>query len=150
MNEFDTWNHLKQKIHKKKKIPYFREGQIWWVHLGINIGKEIYGKNKMYIRPCLIYKKTHSQGGFIIPLSSKIKTGQYYQPFSDSKKIKQCAHLNQLKYIDAKRLFKKMSDIKKQDSFKIQNKIVNIMNMPSSRNEEGGASKGNIERRSAK
>jgi hypothetical protein len=35
---FEDWFDLKPKIDNIEKIPKFREGEIWWCHLGENIG----------------------------------------------------------------------------------------------------------------
>ena len=46
LKEFDKWNELKKKLHnsEKPKKFYFREREIWWCSLGLNIGFEEDGK----------------------------------------------------------------------------------------------------------
>lgn len=113
MNNFDSWNQLKQKIHKKKnKVHYCKVKEIWWANIGYNIGSEIYGKGKDFIRPCLIIKKSSLQGSLVIPLTSKIKKADQYYKFTCKNKIQQCACIHQIRYIDNRRLIKKISRIK--------------------------------------
>ena len=56
--EFDNWNCFKKLIHRKKPDNEFNfhQGDVWWTALGVNIGKEINGKNETFERPTLILK----------------------------------------------------------------------------------------------
>jgi hypothetical protein len=40
--DFDKWNIKKKQIDAKTARLYFRQGEIWWVNLGLNIGYEIH------------------------------------------------------------------------------------------------------------
>ncbi len=56
---FDSWNTKKKEIDtsvSNEKI-YFREGDIWWCTIGINVGAESNGKGFEFRRPVLVYKK---------------------------------------------------------------------------------------------
>lgn len=78
-NEYDDWNNIKKKIAKSNhKPPFFREGDIWWVSVGYNIGNEVYGKGKLFARPVLILKKFNKYQFLGIPFSSQIKNNPYY------------------------------------------------------------------------
>lgn len=118
MNTFDSWNQLKQNIHQQEKKIYFREGQIWWIHIGVNIGTEIHGKEDKFLRPCLILNKTSSKKIFVIPLSSQHKKQNFF--FLDSNNTKQSAIFHEAKYIDTKRLLRKKSKITNQELQKIK------------------------------
>jgi hypothetical protein len=41
--DFDRWNEIKKATDAADDAarPYFREGEIWWVRLGRNIGYEV-------------------------------------------------------------------------------------------------------------
>lgn len=52
-----TWGILKSRLSQKDKHILFKEGQIWWCHLGMNLGEEEYGKGPNFTRPVLILKK---------------------------------------------------------------------------------------------
>ena len=56
---FDKWNELKKKLHisEKAKDFYFREREIWWCSLGVNIGFEQDGKNDLFDKLGLLAAK---------------------------------------------------------------------------------------------
>lgn len=40
-----AWTKIKIRVSRKEdKSPYFSEREVWWVHLGANIGHEQNGK----------------------------------------------------------------------------------------------------------
>src|SRR5437667_236634 len=55
--DFDRWNKTKKKLNAEVEPLYFREGEIWWVHLGVNIGYEIDGKRENFARPVIVLRK---------------------------------------------------------------------------------------------
>src|ERR1700731_1059849 len=58
-NDFDRWNRIKKATDAADEAArlYFREGEIWWVRLGKNIGYETDGKSREFTRPVIILKK---------------------------------------------------------------------------------------------
>ena len=78
--DFTGWCKKKEFLHNvsDKKIVYFRNKEIWWCALGINIGFEQDGKNKQYERPVLVLKKVNRYLALVVPLSTKIKEHPYY------------------------------------------------------------------------
>jgi mRNA interferase MazF len=57
--DFDRWNKLKKTTDGKDEAArlFFREGEVWWVHLGVNIGYETDGKRADFARPVVVLKK---------------------------------------------------------------------------------------------
>jgi mRNA interferase MazF len=43
--QFDAWNQLKTILHNSDKELYFKERDIFWASIGINIGYEQDGKD---------------------------------------------------------------------------------------------------------
>ena len=83
LKNFRDWFRLKPKLDRQKKSPAFvKEGEMYWFHCEENIGNEISGKNKDFIRPCVVYKKLSHYLFLVIPASSKIKTGSWFSVFS--------------------------------------------------------------------
>lgn len=101
--DFDSWHKLKKKLEKNDKPVFFKERQIWWVSIGINIGNEQCGKGQRAVRPVLILKKFNNHFFFGVPLSSKQKDNRYYYNF-EFKNKKQSAIIFQAKPISTKRL----------------------------------------------
>ena len=58
IEKYNKWNIKKQNIHfLDNRDIYFKEGDIWWCSIGLNIGDESYGKGRDFRRPILIFKK---------------------------------------------------------------------------------------------
>jgi len=78
VKDFDGWN-IYQKELENKKSPLldrqtgkflFKEGEIWYCSVGVNIGTEICGKNEYFERPIIVIRKSgrHFVG---LPLTSE-------------------------------------------------------------------------------
>jgi len=52
--DFDRWNKTKKKLNEDAEPLYFREGEIWWEHLAVNVGYEIDGKSDNFARPAQV------------------------------------------------------------------------------------------------
>ena len=116
MNNFDKWNELKKKIDKKEKILKFKERDIWFLHMGKNIGYEQNGKGEEFLRPVVVIKKFSNRYFLGIPLTSKEKKGNYFFNFYHKCKL-QTALLNQVRTFDIKRA-KYLKGFVGEDTFK--------------------------------
>lgn len=105
--DFDNWNKLKKKINKKRKKILFKEGQVWWANLGVNVGTEQNGRGYFFERPVLIIKKFSSNSLLCLPMTTKYKIGNYYYPITENKIVILC----QAKVIDSKRLNRQIKNI---------------------------------------
>ena len=83
--DFLSWFRLKPKIDQKNKIPLFQEKEIWWCSVGVNIGCETDGKNGLFERPVLIFKKYNSCQFLGFPMTTTNKTGKFYSDISTQK-----------------------------------------------------------------
>jgi len=101
--DFDNWSKLKKQLEKNNKSVFFKERQIWWVSIGVNIGNEQCGKGQRAVRPVLILKKFNNHFFFGVPLSSVQKDNKYYFNF-EFKEKKQSAIIFQAKPMSIKRL----------------------------------------------
>jgi len=120
IKRFLEWIGLKEKLHKKdSKPPFVSEGDIWWISLGENIGSEMNGKSGLFTRPGIIYKKLSHSFYFIIPTTTKDKTGSWYIGFIQNNR-KMFACLNQVRVVDYRRLFSKLGSLDGEDFKKIQ------------------------------
>ena len=83
---FDQWNVRKKQLEVRRDKFLYKEGEVWWCSLGLNIGTESCGKGKDFRRPVLVLKKL-SQNHFIgIPISTQRKTKNWFcqiEMFSD-------------------------------------------------------------------
>ena len=123
---FTDWNLLKQRLDNKQGLPTFKEREIWWCSLGVNIGHEENGKNEFFSRPILVVRKFNSNIFLGIPLTTKIKENRYYHQIS-FKETKQCAMLSQIRVWESRRLMDKMGKISWDEFDEIRKKLSDII-----------------------
>ncbi len=113
---FDQWNIVKKKTNKNYDVGsvYFREREIWWVRLGVNIGFEQDGTGEQYARPVIILKKYNPQVFLVVPLSTTDKRGKYYFDVGDVDGKNAVAILSQIRLIDVHRLVKHIGIVDKK------------------------------------
>ncbi len=109
VKDFDGWNYLKKKLDSNTSPPFFREGQVWWCSLGINIGFEIFGKSSVYTRPVLILRKYGKQTFFGLPMTSKRKERAAYYPV-EFQQMQSSIILDQGRTLDSRRLIKRIGE----------------------------------------
>ena len=116
--DFESWHEVKAELQLRKNIPTFRNREIWWCSLGVNIGDEEDGKGKKFNRPVLILRKFNNKIFWGVPLTTKIKENPHYYKIDIPTKIgdkeqlvTQCIMLSHLRLWDSKRLTHKMSQL---------------------------------------
>ena len=120
IKHFLEWIKLKERLHESDaKVPFFKEGEVWWCALGENIGVEMNGKSGKFSRPVCVFKKLSSDGFLGIPLSTKNKEGTWYVPIVH-KEINVVAVLSQIRMISSKRLLEKQGELDQADLRKIR------------------------------
>ena len=111
---FNEWIELKKRLHDMDRLRAIHEGEIWWCAMGENIGVEINGKNEVFSRPVLVFKKLSRYGFMGIPLTSQEHEGNWYVSFIFQDK-KQTAALAQARVISVARLYKRMGMLPNSD-----------------------------------
>jgi mRNA interferase MazF len=104
------WCKIAIFLKWKNKKPLFKEGEIWWCRIGMNVGVEVYGKGRKFERPVLILKKFTSEFFFGVPISSQIKEGLWYAPIHFGGK-KLSGMLSHARPLDAVRLTERMGTL---------------------------------------
>lgn len=130
MNKFDEWNIQKIDIHENKSRLHFRQGEIWFISIGQNIGYEVYGKGEKFLRPVLVFRKINKNTFLAIPLTSKIKEDRFHCQVNFKDKINS-AILTQIKTIDTKRLFYKIGNLNKEEFDNVENAFVDFYKLTS-------------------
>lgn len=125
LKNFKQWHAVKEHINNKESsIPYFDEGDIWWVHLGANVGYEIDGKGYNFERPVLILKKYGKDSFLCVPLSTKIHNlNQYKLYIGKIKNRDSLIHISQIRNMDSRRLINKIHHLDKIHFIDIKQKI---------------------------
>lgn len=107
---------------------YFKERDVFWASIGINIGYEQDGKGEIFSRPVLIVKKYGKNIFFGILLSTQIKEGSFFFSF-DLNLQKSNALLVQGRTYDSKRLENKIGKISQEDFIKLKIKFRELLNL---------------------
>lgn len=121
-----TWFDLKFWLHKVNRHPAIREGEVWWCNFGENIGVEMNGKNKLSLRPVVIYKKYNQHSFFGLPLTSQTyHQGGWYVHFYFQKKEQVCV-LNQGRSMSVNRLYQRKGRIDEADFQMIKQRFLRL------------------------
>ncbi len=123
MKDFDLWNKKKVKIDEIKNRPFFHEREIWFCHLGLNVGFEQDGSDDEFLRPVVIIRKFNSSVFLAVPLTRTEKKSQFYFSFLSKDNEKSTAILSQIKLIDGRRLSHKIGDISEVDFGELKKKL---------------------------
>ena len=124
---FVEWTRLKIKLHTVDRDIYFREGEIWWASLGVNIGHEQDGKNENFERPILVLKKFNQHVLWAVPLTSQIKENNpYYFKYILGGEA-YAAVISQLRLVSSKRLRRKIGMFLDNDYKKVREEIKKLI-----------------------
>jgi len=126
MKDYDKWNNLKKRIDASDNNIFFKERDVWWAHLGLNVGHEENGKNDSYTRPILVLRKFNKRIFLGIPLTTQIKDNKYYYKIS-FKDQKQCVMLSQIRVLEHKRLMRKMGEVSEKEFFNLRNSVARMI-----------------------
>ena len=124
--DFDKWNELKKLIHNEKIPPFHRECEIWWCSLGVNIGFEEDGKNKLFERPVLIFRKFNKNMFWGLPLTKTQRVGKFYFSF-ELKKQQSSVILSQLRIFSSKRLIRRMGRLNDLEFKDLEEKVLMLI-----------------------
>ena len=105
MDDFDRWNKLKKELQLLPDEPslYPKQREVWMCSVGKNIGFEQNGAGESFSRPVLVVKKFNNKMFWVLPLSTKQKSYDFYFNFIDPNGLKVAAILAQLRLISIKR-----------------------------------------------
>ena len=111
--DFDRWNGIKKATDAAEEDArlFYREGEIWWVRLGKNIGYELDGKRREFTQPVIVLKKYNQYSFLALPLTTAQKRNPYRLPIGIVGGKDAFASLSQLRNIDSKRLVLKITHV---------------------------------------
>jgi mRNA interferase MazF len=113
--DFDRWSAKKTKLNHAASTLSFKEREIWFCYLGLNIGHEQDGDAKKFLRPVIILKKFSDEMFFGIPLTRTPRFGKEYFTIINDHGVG-FAMLSQARAFDARRL-KYYSAVMPEDAF---------------------------------
>lgn len=126
MKDFRTWFGKKEKIDMKETRVFFHEREIWFAHLGTNVGFEQDGKGDNFGRPIIVFRKFNKEVFWGVPLTTREKGGKFYLPIDLGDGLPRKAILSQLRLFDAKRLYQKIGVIDEATAKKLENAIIEL------------------------
>ena len=112
---FNEWNEQKKKADANDKyLPLYKEREIRWCRLGVNIGFEQDGTGKEFSRPVLILKGFSRHVCLVVPLTTSTKENPYYLSVGtiDGKNAR--VIISQIRLIDTRRLDQHITFIDKK------------------------------------
>lgn len=118
------WHSKKEGVDEKDVRVFFHEREIWFCHLGENIGFEQNGKGENFGRPVIVFRKFNKEVFWGVPLTTREKGGKFYLSIpSESGELRK-AILSQLRLLDAKRLYQKVGMIDSETHKRLEEAIV--------------------------
>lgn len=114
VEEYNKWNEVKKNLALHGRQPNLSQGEIWWAGVGLNLGKEMNGKNIRFARPVLIYKKLSRHNFMAIPLTSKPHEGSWFVQFRQGE-VLETALVGQARVMSVRRLYSRMGEIDESD-----------------------------------
>jgi mRNA interferase MazF len=123
---FLAWCRLKFEIHQSKSPPLFKQGEIWWCRIGMNVGDELFGKGDYYQRPVLVLKKFSRNTFLGIPLTLREKTGTYYFE-TNIRGVRRWLILSQARTFDSKRLRESLGELDENTLKKVREEFAKLI-----------------------
>ena len=127
--DFTIWTPLKKELDNTDAPRlFFHEREIWYCHLGENIGFEQDGRSDQFLRPVIVIRKFNKSIFWAIPLTRTQKDLPFYFTFTsqsetNTEALKSTAVLSQIRLIDAKRLRRMIGYISEGEFQSLKNKL---------------------------
>ena len=126
--DYEAWTPLKQTINNSGEPRlFFHERQVWYCHLGENVGFEQDGRGDQFLRPAVIVRKFNNDICWAVPLTRTRKD----LPFSFTSPLQSeagtsessTAVLSQIRLIDVKRLRRMIGYVSEPDFVALKQKL---------------------------
>jgi len=118
-----AWCKLKVALWDKQDKVVFKQGDVWWCSLGMNIGEEMFGKGDKFTRPVLVFRKFTSNSFLGLPLTKQEKQGSWYVEITIHGE-RNLVMLNQARVLDKKRLTNRIGALDNNDFKKVREKFL--------------------------
>ena len=125
---YNRWNEKKQKLNSHSREILFKEGEIWWCSLGVNVGEEVYGKGKDFSRPVVILKKLTDNFCVVLPVTTQPHNGSWYHHFLLNEEDRRIA-MHQIRSISANRLSERLYAIPSSDLGKLKKSVAFLLGL---------------------
>jgi mRNA interferase MazF len=137
--DFDAWNNIKKRLDQKDKKFFFKEGEIWWMSVGLNIANESCGKGESFRRPVLVVKKLSGNSFIGLPLSSKEKVGSWFTDVTINGE-KRYVLLYQIRMWSTNRFESRLTTLEDKDFDLVKEKLERLLKLYKSSPRKAGIS----------
>ena len=128
--DYKNWMALKAHIHNDLASPNsdfsYREGLVYWMNIGENIGYEEDGKGEHYSRPVLVVAGLGKTLFLGAPITTKKKDGKYYVKICVNGEIRY-AMLNQIRSYDTARVHSLKGKIRLSELRMLKQRLINLI-----------------------
>jgi mRNA interferase MazF len=124
--DFDKWNDLKKFINIEKRRSY-KEREVWWCRLGVNVGYEQDGTGDFYDRPVLVLKRFNKTVCLVVPLTTSRKINYYLVSIGKINGREAKGIISQIRLVDSCRLVNRISVIELKYFNKIRKAIRDLI-----------------------
>ncbi|MGC9602848.1 MAG: type II toxin-antitoxin system PemK/MazF family toxin [Minisyncoccia bacterium] len=134
--DYKKWHPLKKDLNNiNEPRLFFHEREIWYCHMGENIGFEQDGRGEQFLRPMIIARKFNNSIFWGIPLTRTQKNLPFYFAFTpwlesaaqNNQHEKSTAVLSQIRLVDAKRLRRMLGYISAEDFVVLKKKLKELL-----------------------
>ncbi|MBX2866868.1 type II toxin-antitoxin system PemK/MazF family toxin [Candidatus Kaiserbacteria bacterium] len=125
--DFDGWNQDKKQIQEREDILFYKQREVRWCRLGVNVGFEQDGTGTAYARPVLILKGFSKHACLVVPLTTSTKENPYHVSAGKIERKEAFAIISQIKCIDTRRLDQRLGWVEKPNFKKIQKAIKDML-----------------------
>ncbi len=129
IKDFDDWNQKKKALNARELSDdfFFLEGEIWWASLGVNVGKEIDGKNGDFERPVLVLLAIDYDALWTLPITTTLREAdaRFREIVFGGKSS--AVLLHQIRYLSANRLLKLAGRVGESELALIREAVVKLL-----------------------
>ena len=140
--DFDQWNERKKELENVTKRLLFKEGEVWWCAVGLNISNESCGKGEIFRRPILVLKKLSGTSCVGIPLSTQKKVGSWFTDITIHNTT-QYMLLYQIRMFSTNRFQRRLTTLDINDFAKVKEKLETLLELSSNHQSVNPGSVGN-------
>lgn len=127
--DYGVWTPLKRRLNNAGEPRlFFHEREVWYCHLGENVGFEQDGRGEQFLRPVVIIRKFNNEICWGVPLTHTRKNLPFYFTFKiqtadEMDNEPSTAVLSQIRLVDAKRLRRMIGYISEDDLALLKKKL---------------------------
>jgi len=124
--DFDTWNGFKKDINKTEGKLY-KQRDIWWCSLGVNVGFEQDGTGKEYERPVVVLRGFNKAVCLVVPLTTSTKENKYHVALGKVDNKPAAAIISQVRLVDTRRFVDKIGMLNKEKFEELKNAVKGLL-----------------------